>query len=51
MGSNKWVISRLIWVTSIVTPLISPLMITHEPPSEGSEVVFCSSSEGLDNLQ
>ena len=27
------VISRLIWVITIVTLLITPLMTTHEPPS------------------
>ena len=32
-GSLKWVISPLIWVISIVTPLMTPLITTHEPPS------------------
>ena len=33
MGSYKWVISPPIGVLAIVTPLITPLMIAHEPPS------------------
>ena len=35
MGSYKWVISPLIWVISIVTLLIAPLITTgtHESPS------------------
>ena len=33
MGSYKWVLSPLIWVISIVTLLITPLISTHEPPS------------------
>ena len=33
MGSyNKWVISPLRWVVSIVTLLTTPLITTHEPP-------------------
>ena len=35
MGSYKWVISPLVWVISIVTLLITLLMATHEPPSNG----------------
>ena len=27
------VISPLIWIITIVTPLIAPLITTHEPPS------------------
>ena len=30
------VISPLIWVITIVTLLIGPLITTHEPPSRGS---------------
>ena len=33
MGSYSGVTSPLIWVISIVTLLITPLITTHEPPS------------------
>ena len=36
------VISPRIWVISVVTPLIAPLATTHEPPSRGLRIGFCS---------
>ena len=39
LGGSRVVISRvvspLIWVITILTLLITPLLTTHEPPSEG----------------
>ena len=34
------VISPLIWVLTIVTLLISPLITTQQPPSRGSHGIF-----------
>ena len=35
------VIRPLIWVITIVTLLITPLVTTHEPPSTGAHTCIC----------
>ena len=36
MGSSKWSYKSLIWVITILTLLLTPLITTHEPPSNSN---------------
>ena len=47
MGSYSGIIGPLIWVITIVTLLITPLITTHEPPSRGGRVEGLGFSGGL----
>ena len=47
MDSYKWSYKSLMWVVSIVTLLITPLLTPHEPPSAFNQVGDPTIIEGI----